>query len=553
MNASLRRQADRYLDAARTMRASQLLHRPRRLVPPAWLAAGPSRRGQWLPAAAGIGADPAPQSGPQPPPESSGAFSAVGSRRGFPAPDFWTDERDGLLFLFHLHGFAELARYAAGTRTADGDAFWIGVLEDWLRACGDPRRPAWHPFPTSGRIVAWCAALSSGAWPSSLAEAMGASLERQLRLLRRSIEHDIGGNHVLRNAAALIVGGICMGDEAAERRGLRVLERALGDQLLGDGGHEERSPSYHRAVLADLRDVEAVLSAAARPEPPWLGAAADRMAHWLDALAGPDGTLPLLNDAWEGPGAESLEEPVTDLADSGYIVLRANADQAILDVGPLAPPHLPPHAHADALSFVLWADGAPVVIDPGTFAYAGHERSRFRGTAAHATVEVDGRNQCDLWGPFRAAHMPEVRRLVSDVQDGVVIVAAEHDGYTRLPDPVRHRRTFVWLPGDGLVVVDRLLSRGAHRAVTRLPLAREHGPVAISTLGEGPEANLEPGERAPYLGVRRPAAVLARRLTPSPGAPFGWSLLRAGATAMLDGDRLIVDRRDRGRLSVDVL
>jgi hypothetical protein len=547
-----RLRAERYLDAARNMRASQLLHRPRRLLPPAWLAAGRSRPGAWRSAAAGLGVDPAPQSGPQPAPAESGTFSAVGSRRAFPAQGFWTDERDGLLFLFHLHGFGDLARYAAGTRTAAGDAFWAAVLGDWLRECGEPSRPGWHPFPTSGRAIAWCAALSAGGWPAELAEAMTRSLARQLRLLRRSVEHDIGGNHVLRNAAALIVGGVCVGDPAAERRGLRVLERALARQVLGDGGHEERSPAYHRAVLADLRDVEAVLATAGRPAPPWLGATALRMEGWLRALAGPDGALPLLNDAWEGPGRAPLEDAVTDLADSGYVVLRAGGDHAVLDVAPLAPPHLPPHAHADALSFVLWVDGAPLVIDPGTFAYAGPERGRFRGTAAHATVEVDGHDQCDLWGPFRAAHMPEVTRLATEPHGDAMVVAAEHDGYARLPDPVRHRRTFCWLPGDGLVIVDRLLCEAVHDAVARLPLAREDGPLEIATLGEGPPADLEAGVHSPYLGVQRPAPVLTRRLRPAPGAPFGWALLRPGAEARLEGGRLHVDRRGGGRLSLDV-
>ncbi len=154
---------------------------------------------------------------------------------------------------------------------------------------------------------------------------------------------------------------------------------------------------------------------------------------------GPDGALPLLNDAWEGPAIREppAEEPLTQLADSGYVVFRHGDDQAVFDVGPLCPPHLPPHGHADALSFVLWGDGRPVVVDPGVGAYTGPLRNRFRATAAHNTVEVDGASQCVLWGDFRLARLPTVRAaLPRKHAGGVVTVAARHDGYRRLDDPV---------------------------------------------------------------------------------------------------------------------
>lgn len=530
------------------MQARQLLARPRRLVPARLLALPPDRGGHgWLPAAYGLGVGGAPQSGPQPAPHTDGVFRAVGSARSFSAETFWADEDDGLLFLFYLHGFADLAAYAAGAPTDAGDRFWCDVLDSWLSHFETATRPAWHPFPLSGRLIAWCSALSRGDWPEGLARRMRASMKRQLRVLRRSVEYDIGGNHLLRNATALVFGGVCLQHEPTTRRGLELLRRELSAQLLADGGHEERSTSYHRAILEDLGAVQALLGRAGRPASGWLSSATYRMEEWLAALAGPDGTLPLLNDAWEGPALAGRSEPIIDLADSGYIVLRAGRDQAVLDVGPIAPPHLPPHAHADALSFVLWADGRPVVVDPGTYRYAGPARDRFRGTSAHSTVEVDRRDQCDLWGTFRAAHMPRVRRVSLERHEAGVTVVAEHDGYRRLSDPVVHRRTFLWLPGAGLVVLDRLLAGGDHEAVSRLPLAPgtdagpgRVGPLQLTALGPGPPATVEEGAYSPYLGTSIPAPVVTRRWRATRGQATGWSLLREGTIARLDGDRLTI-------------
>jgi uncharacterized heparinase superfamily protein len=545
---------DRYVDALRHMRTSQLLARARRLVPPAWLAAGPRTAATGFTAAArGAGVDTAPQSGPQPPPELDGRFRAVGHVREFGAPGFWTDEADGLLFLFHLHGFTDLARYCAQPVTAAGDAFWATVIESWLSECGRPSRTAWHPYPLSGRVIAWSAALSRRGWDSELTAAMRASLSRQLTLLRRSVEQDIGGNHVLRNATAMIIGGICTCDARTEEAGLALLERELDRQILRDGGHEERSTSYQRAILADLEDVAATLRRASREVPGWLTAASTVMEGWLRALTGPDGRLPLLNDAWEGPPLDPVRgETLTDLASSGYVVVRSGGDQAVLDVGLVAPPHLPPHAHADVLSFVLWADGERIVVDPGAFTYSGPERGRFRGSVAHSTVEVDGRDQCDLWGPFRAAHMPNVRRgAVQQIGDAIVLTA-EHDGFRRLPDPVVHRRTFCWLPGDGLVVVDRLLARTTHRASTRIPLApglatdgQNAGPLRIQALGAGRPPVVEAGAYAPFLGQKVPASVIRRDLYVEPGMLFGWALVRPGTVATLTDDGVSIQRPGR--------
>ena len=66
---------------------------------------------------------------------------------------------------------------------------------------------------------------------------------------------------MLRNATALVFAGVCLGDSRAESKGVALLERELPRQVLADGGHEERSPAYHHAVLRDLEDVETLLAA----------------------------------------------------------------------------------------------------------------------------------------------------------------------------------------------------------------------------------------------------------------------------------------------------
>jgi hypothetical protein len=546
--------ASLYLDTVRNMRPGQLVARGGRAVPARVLAAGTTPRSspRWLPRAAGLGVDPAPQPGVGAAPERTGTFVAYGASRRFGGPDFWRDRSDGLLFLFHIHGFSGLASYAHGPRTPAGDHFWGRVVDSWMTSERRPRRPAWHPHPTSLRIIALAAAISAiESWSSSFKDRVASELLRQGRYLRRGLERDVGGNHVLKNATALAFAGAVLPNSRLLDAGLRVLERELARQVLSDGGHEERSTSYHRNVAHDLDDVAELVRRCGRSVPRWLAAAIERTRAWQAAMRGPDGCLPLLNDAWEGPPDEAAAgHGVVHLAESGYVVLRNGRDQAIFDAGPICPPHLPAHAHADVLSFVLWGDGEPVMVDPGSYTYTGPWRDHFRGTAAHNTVEVDGRDQCVFWGDFRAARLPTIGDVSIRYVDDAAVVSAWHDGYRRLDDPVRHHRTLVWLPGAGLVVVDRLGAESEHRIRSSLHLSPRvasrdpdrAGPFTVAALGRDPDVRRREDWYAPALGTKTRATVIEDLRQVAPRAPFGWSLLRPGSEIELAGDRLTVSR-----------
>lgn len=500
-----------------------------------------------------MGANHAPQSGPTPPPHEDGTFRAVGVSRAVGSPNFWSNSEDGLLFLFHLHGFEALARYAAGERSAVGDAFWEDMVRSWLESHSHPQRLAWHPYPTSNRVVAWSAALSSvHGWSDEIRARVAREILLQARYLSRTVEHDIGGNHVIRNGLALAVAGAVFPTAGLLERGLRVLRRGTAHQILPDGGHEERSTSYHLEVLHDLKDVSELIERIALRVPAWLSDAISRMARWSDQMRGPDLRLPLLNDAWEAPPTASRDAaPITDLRDSGYSILRDGQDQLIFDSGPLSPPHLPPHAHADALSFVLWADGEQVLVDPGAFTYTGPRRAEFRGTRAHNTVEVDGEDQCVFWGDFRLAFAPRVLRVPPRHHEGVVILGGSHDGYGRLAEPVRHCRNLVWWPGQGVVAIDLLRGGGRHRIRSPLHLAAgsapdRAGPFEIRPLTDQVTVERTTGQYAPYVGEAVSAPVLEASAMLEPETPFGWSLLRPPARVLaVERDQLVVEAKGR--------
>jgi hypothetical protein len=207
---------------------------------------------------------------------------------------------------------------------------------------------------------------------------------------------------------------------------------------------------------------------------------------------------------------------------SGYYVLGSDFDsprevRLIADAAPLGYLAIAAHGHADALSFTLSVGGRPLLIDPGTYCYHTERRWReyFRGTSAHNTVRVDAVDQSVSGGPFLWTQRANARcvSFESGVESDRLI--AEHDGYTRLADPVLHRREILYVRSAALIrVTDHIHCRSEHRlemfwhfapdcAVTLGDAVASivSGPVTVTLRWPEPfEAELVRGREAPALG-----------------------------------------------------
>ena len=393
---------------------------------------------------------------------------------------------------------------AGGARTA---------MEAWIER--HPPRPgdAWHPYPLSTRVCNWLAALALE--PDAATKRIEESLWRQLLHLEQNVEHGILGNHVIRNARALTLGGVAFGAAGLLDAGSALLARELPEQVLSDGGHYERSPVYHLIVLRDLLEVEAAVPGSVQAD------VIDRMQRFAACLARPDGEPALFNDGTLDLAPQlDLPSPPEGLSlfpETGYAVLRRNGVWLAFDCGAPSPPYLPAHAHADALSIQLWVDGEPVVVDPGMPTYEpGAERDWFRGTRAHSTVSIDGRDQFELWGAFRSGPLPQVELLEG--------TESRLEAAVTWPGGIRHIRT-VALDDGNLTVADSLEGRGRHAVVSSLPL----GPGAAKQfdadgLPAAPEARVV-SERL-FSPTEATALVMAGELDLP--ARLGWRLSLPG-------------------------
>ena len=97
--------------------------------------------------------------------------------------------------------------------------------------------------------------------------------------------------------------------------------------------------------------------------------------------------------------------------------------------------------------------------------------------AAHNTLRVDARDPCVFAGRFMALTQPRV----TVQRRGADAIAASHDGYTRLTDPVRHARE-VRLTASELVIADRVECRGEHLFELRFHC---HPDVSVTVDADG--------------------------------------------------------------------
>lgn len=418
---------------------------------------------------------------PSPEENAVGRFSFLNEERALGYPAVWHQPDASRLWQYHLHYFEWAWSFARHRDAKWARAAFARLWLSWRRSVPFGFGDEWSPYVVSLRAWVVCGIYGSLIAGTDIAEDVVASLEAHGRFLRWHIEHDVGGNHLIKNLKALVGLAVFLGDEGLRAVALKHLERQIPLQILPDGGHYERSPSYHCQVLADLDDVARLLGASGGPAVRGLDEALVSMRSWLGSMLMPDGDVPLFNDCVlvgrdrvkrlrPGPGPTSA---LTVLEASGYVVMRPDDNLHIVaDVGDPCPPDLPAHAHADCLSFELSVGEERIVVDSGTSTYeAGAQRAYERSTPAHNTLTIDGLDQTEVWATFRAARLAHATLGRAEHDGATITVIASHDGYRRLPGRPMHRRTWVVSPGS-VLITDEVLGRGRHRVDARVHLAR---------------------------------------------------------------------------------
>ncbi len=431
-----------------------------------------------------------------------------------------------------IKGLWELSRFdwvtAWATKAVYNDPVALARLNCWLADWSKSNTPYKGPNWKCGQEASIRVMhLVTAAWilgqdrtpEKGLVDLLSSHLQR----IAPTMSYAIGqqNNHGTSEAAALFIGGgLLRGHDpragAWERKGRKWLEERAVTLVEPDGSFSQYSVTYHRVML----DTYALAEAWRRHRglPPFslrlrkrLGAATD----WLWLLTDPaTGDAPNIgaNDGarllqltgsnyrdfrpsvqlaatlfcganaygegpwsatvrWlEGPEVRSDMKPRSkSFDDGGYHVVRNGKALAVLRY----PRFRFRPSQADALHLDLWHNGINLLRDAGTFSYNADGAEWFAGTAAHNTVEFDGRDQMPRLGRFLFGDWLKAEGVVPVQVDGDKVIAAA--AYT---DAVgaRHKRT-ITLTADGLTCRDEV-DGPFHEANLRWRLAPDNWQFA---------------------------------------------------------------------------
>jgi len=315
----------------------------------------------------------------------------------------------------------------------------------------------------------------------------------------------------------------------------------------------------------------------------------ERMLEFVDAYVKPDGSTPLVGDADDGRIQKLGTQPINDhryllssgaalfgrpdfkqsagefgdesfwllgpsgatafdaieraappprsraFPDGGFYVLRSDRAHVFVDCGEVGMHGRGGHGHNDILGFEVWLDGTNFVTDCGAYLYTASRewRNRFRSTAFHNVVQVDGEELNRFISPENLWQLHDDARpmdVVWECGSGVDYFRGSHTGYLRLTPPVTVTREIALVKdGPDIIVRDTVGGGGTRELVWRFHLdpsvAAEivSGSVRLSSLGReawlqlvaGPRdmtMTIESGWSSPSYGVRAEIRVVVMRV-----------------------------------------
>jgi hypothetical protein len=410
------------------------------------------------------------------------------------------------------------------------------VLESWMKANPTAWGINWScTMEPAMRVIAWCwlyqMVCEAPSWKGAVfRQQFLVAIYLHVEFVRRNLEiSDINGNHLIADAAALVIGGTFLGGSKPiqwRAEGWRILKREIVLQVYPDGVNFEGSVPYHRLVaeLFHLAGVTEERNGGLVPK-----VYRDRllsMANYTEAYTRPDGLAPvwgdnddgrslplggqaigdhrylpelirahwdplMLSSFWKDSADECLwwwgeipekvriVDPPVSMAFSigGSYILRSEQDYVFFDCGPLGLADRGGHGHNDMLAFEAVLNGVHLVSDPGCPVYSGDWKLRnyFRSTKVHSTPQVADAeinrfiSPKNLW----SLHGDAKAELVAwkDTRE-YVFVRGSHSGYERLNPPIQVQRTLLLnKENHALIWCDELNGVGDRAASVTLQLA----------------------------------------------------------------------------------
>ncbi len=462
-----------------------------------------------------------------------------------PGFDWHDNPSDDLEWQIMLHKFYFATGLGMAYQETGDEVYllkWIELTESWIETVqpdllanrsifNDPLYVAVE----GRRIQNWISAYyhfvatnEHAAPPADFHEALLASINAQVQFLTGHLAPS--RNHRTLELWAVFMAAVVFPEFEAAARWQSLALEGLHDNILADllpdGVQCELSTHYHHIVLRNYLSFRHLAELNGVPVASKVDGTLREALNFAIHVHKPDGDIPALSDADVFSyldlirlGAELYSDPeltyiatrgakgrppaerLARFADSGYVTMRSgwgdhgeafeDERYLVFDCGPIGAGN---HGHLDLLNIEVAAYGRSLIVDPGRYTYKEppeesgeiNWRARFRETAAHNTVVVDGKNQaryvragkarrCKIKGPHPDYDLKLCRsheRL--DVVQGIA-VSDEYDAV--------HERTIMFVDGAYWLIIDRLTAASEHCYDLRFHLGADAFDRTVITEG----------------------------------------------------------------------
>ncbi|WP_082880030.1 alginate lyase family protein [Methylomonas methanica] len=443
---------------------------------------------------------------------------------------------------------------------------WVALIGSWIEQVPDGFV---NSQVTGRRLQQWILAYhyfvpgrNCSAITSEFLLALLGSIQSQAVFLSRNLTPE--GNHRTIELYAIFAVALLFPELSQSAELLAFAQHELlanlREDFLADGVQKELSTDYHHTVLKNFLRVRELADLNGLALPVAFDAVIRKAMEFSIYAHKPDGWLPAINDGdinsylsllrkaqhyypgdalsyvlSQGEQGKPPAHRSRLFADSGYCILRsgwaerpyADGRYLFFDCGQLG---FGSHGHYDLLSFEMAAYGRSLIVDPGRYTYHEYDsdgvnwRLAFKGTSAHNTVMVDGKDQIAYQCHEPVGPQPRAAVLIFESNQGFDFV---HGRALSPRYEVEHQRSIFFAEAEYWIISDVLLASEAHRYEQFFHLAPEaqgqtewleaeqgHGiqaPDLLIAQARRAEVatSLEPGWVSPEYGVKHPAPVLS--------------------------------------------
>lgn len=381
------------------------------------------------------------------------------------------------------------------------------------------------------------------------------------------------------------------------RFAMRELHRNLLTDIRPDGVHREHSTHYHATVLRSFLGARENARRFGLRFPAGFHERLIKMCEFALHFHRPDGEIPAISDsdtggyqdllklageifarqdflyaATKGKRGFAPKKRSVDFHEGGYFTQRSgwgegktsfeNERFLIFDCGKIGDGG---HGHYDALSVEIAARGKPLIADIGRYTYAEDSdfnwRHYFKGTAAHNTVCIDGKDQTAYrrGKPKESVAQAHFIERVSQADMDVLCGKVESPNYEAV-----HTRRIFFVRDEYWLIADNLRGSKPHKYDLRFhltPAAWNHfqllatknnaivrTPDVALIFEKHRQPKIEPGWFAPQYGVkhRSPCVSVVAENTPSADfytlvAPIGLEQTLPKFEVEKDGAKTIIE------------